>query len=165
MKKALISPLQPVSDYNDPPNVLGDAVAQVADEDFPMAPPFFWVDCDDSIVAYQFYWKEGVFYPVPPKPNVVAFFSPSPIFLGQQTTLTWSATDATEVRLGSLGGQSFPVSGSQTYTPAGIGTFSETVTAINQYGFTSKIISLKVVATQAELASTSSTIGNGPGVI
>jgi len=165
MKKALISPIQLIYDYNEPPNLLGDAVAQVADEEFPIVAPFFWVDCDDSIVAYQFYWKDSVFYPVPPKPSVSSFFSPSPIFLGQETTLTWSATDATEIRLGSFGGQSFSVSGSQVYTPVGVGTFTETITAINQYGFTSKIISVKVVATQAELDTTSSTVGNGPSVI
>ena len=68
MKKTLISPLQPAYDYSDPPIMLGDFVVDVADAEFPVTPPLFWTDGDDNILAYQFYWKEGSFYPVPVKP-------------------------------------------------------------------------------------------------
>jgi len=68
MMKALISPLEPVYNYDDPPQKIGDRVAEVADAEFPVAPPFFWVDCNDNIVADKFYWNEGLFYPVPEPP-------------------------------------------------------------------------------------------------
>ena len=43
MKKALISPLEPVYNYDDPPQRIGDRVAEVADAEFPVASPLFWV--------------------------------------------------------------------------------------------------------------------------
>lgn len=36
-------------------------VAQVVQQDFGIAPPYFWVDCPDNIVAYQFTYKNGQF--------------------------------------------------------------------------------------------------------
>jgi len=71
MKKALISPNQPCMNYDKPPVELGAYVVQVEAEEFPVAEPLFWTDCDDAVVAYQFYWNSGVFYPVP-QPPVVA---------------------------------------------------------------------------------------------
>lgn len=68
MKKALISPIEPVYNYDDPPQKVGDRVAQVENTEFPVAPPLFWVDCQDNIVADEFYWNEGVFYPMPEPP-------------------------------------------------------------------------------------------------
>ena len=69
MKKALISPNQPCMSYDDPPVVLGDYVAQVSDEEFPVAKPLFWADCDDTIIAYQYYWKNDLFHLVPDPPQ------------------------------------------------------------------------------------------------
>lgn len=74
MKKALISPneapikylarweLNPVQDpkqkylpiFETYPNSC--RVAQVEDEDFPVAPPLFWTDCADNVVADQYYY-------------------------------------------------------------------------------------------------------------
>ena len=74
MKKALISPNEPVYNYDTPPVKVGDRVAEVADAEFPVAPPYFWVDCADDIVADKWYWNEGIFYPAPvppPPPPVV----------------------------------------------------------------------------------------------
>lgn len=68
MKKALISPLEPVYNYDNPPQRVGDRVAQVENAEFPVAPPLFWVDCQDDILADEFYWNEGLFYPVPEPP-------------------------------------------------------------------------------------------------
>lgn len=47
--KALISPLQ------------GNLVADVVQQEFEVAPPLFWVDCDDTIISYQFVYQNGVF--------------------------------------------------------------------------------------------------------
>jgi hypothetical protein len=66
MKKALISPNntlikhitswvgtnQPV--FSTYPNSC--RVAEVCNMEFEVAPPLFWVDCDDSVVADQFYF-------------------------------------------------------------------------------------------------------------
>jgi hypothetical protein len=61
MKKALISPNEVLGD--------GARVAQVADVDFPVAVPLFWVDCDDSVTADMVY-ANGVFTSLPePEPT------------------------------------------------------------------------------------------------
>jgi hypothetical protein len=71
MKKALISPNQPCMSYDKPPVELGVYVVEIADAEFPVAAPLFWTDCDDTIIAYQFYWNNGLFYPVPIPPPPV----------------------------------------------------------------------------------------------
>jgi hypothetical protein len=69
MKKALISPneapikhivswttqIPPSAVYEDYPNSC--RVAEVAAAPFEVAPPFFWVDCADDVVADQFYFN------------------------------------------------------------------------------------------------------------
>jgi hypothetical protein len=39
-------------------------VAQVEQQEFNIAPPCFWVDCPDNIIAYQFTYNNGQFIPV-----------------------------------------------------------------------------------------------------
>lgn len=58
--------------YDDPPIELGVYVVEVAADEFPVAEPLFWADCADDVVAYQFYWNSGNFYPVPVPPLPVA---------------------------------------------------------------------------------------------
>lgn len=53
MKKALISPLEPV--------LLGWRIAQVLDEEFPIAEPLFWVDCPDEVNDWEWYYLDGEF--------------------------------------------------------------------------------------------------------
>jgi hypothetical protein len=79
MKKALISPLQPVYDYNDPPNFLGDMVVEVTNLEFQVTPPLFWENCDDTITSYNFYWNQGVFSPVPIPPTPLSPLPPSEV--------------------------------------------------------------------------------------
>ena len=38
------------------PRITGYRVAQVEQESFDVAQPFFWVDCDDNIKADQFWY-------------------------------------------------------------------------------------------------------------
>jgi hypothetical protein len=64
--QALISPNEKV--YGSEGNVLGDRVAQVAADTFPVAAPLFWVPCADEVVADQFYWASEGLTPVPPPP-------------------------------------------------------------------------------------------------
>lgn len=65
MKKALISPSEKVlyisgwTSQNKPiyttiPNA--ERVAEVLDTAFEVAPPLFWVDCNDNIIADQWYY-------------------------------------------------------------------------------------------------------------
>tara|TARA_R110000772_G_scaffold3256_3_gene11763 strand:+ start:5660 stop:5863 length:204 start_codon:yes stop_codon:yes gene_type:complete len=51
--KALISPMEVREN--------GCRVAEVALDSFPVAPPLFWVDCDDSIVADLYIYVDGQF--------------------------------------------------------------------------------------------------------
>jgi hypothetical protein len=41
-----------------------NTVAQVEQDEFPVAPPYFWVDCPDNIVAYQYTYTNGQFISV-----------------------------------------------------------------------------------------------------
>lgn len=43
-------------------------VCQVEEVAFDTAPPTFWVDCADNIVAYQYKYENGVIVPLPPPP-------------------------------------------------------------------------------------------------
>jgi hypothetical protein len=69
MKRALIFSNQLVYNYDNPPVELGYSVVQVETQDFPVAEPLFWTDCDDTIIAYQYYWKNGLFHLVPDPPQ------------------------------------------------------------------------------------------------
>ena len=71
MKKALISPKELVYKYDG--TLLGQRVAQVADQSFEITLPLFWIDCDDSVIADQFYYDGSSIQPIPAKP------APSPI--------------------------------------------------------------------------------------
>lgn len=84
MKKALIDPnasvkhvtewvLNPttgkyVAVFAEIPN--SDRVAEVAEANFPVAPPLFWVDCADDVVADVWYYNnvtaEILIVPLPP---------------------------------------------------------------------------------------------------
>ena len=44
-------------------------VCEVADSDFPVAEPLFWVDCDPSVIADQF-WYDTVSGDINPVVNV-----------------------------------------------------------------------------------------------
>lgn len=57
MRNALISPNEKVYDADG--NLLGDRVAEVSENSFPIAPPLFWVECADDVVADQFYYANG----------------------------------------------------------------------------------------------------------
>jgi hypothetical protein len=63
---ALVSPNEKVLDWVG--SLLGDRVAEVAQDTFPVAPPLFWTPCADDVVADQFYWTDGEILPVPSPP-------------------------------------------------------------------------------------------------
>lgn len=81
MKKALISPNEKVFDPNT--NIeLGERVAEVAQTDFPVASPLFWVDCADDVVADLFYYdpSSGAILLTPTPPETM-----QPVSIGAQT--------------------------------------------------------------------------------
>ena len=72
MKQALVAPNEPVFNYDEPPVQIGERIAETAIEAFPVAPPLFWVECEDDVVADQFYWDGTACVPVPPRPAPVS---------------------------------------------------------------------------------------------
>jgi hypothetical protein len=70
MKEALISPMEKVYNYDG--TLLGDRVAEVTTQPFEVAPPLFWVSCQDNVVADQFYYDPNTYQidaiPTPPPP-------------------------------------------------------------------------------------------------
>jgi hypothetical protein len=63
---ALISPNEKV--FDSAGGVLGDRVAEVAQDTFLVAPPLFWTPCADEVMPDQFYWADGEILPVPSPP-------------------------------------------------------------------------------------------------
>ena len=63
--QALISPNEIVYSYDG--TSLGERVAEVSSNSFPVAPPLFWVECDSSVVASQVYYdsNENIIKPIP----------------------------------------------------------------------------------------------------
>jgi len=66
MKQALISPIEKVYKYDG--ELLGDRVAEVADQSFEVALPLFWVECADNVVADQFFYNGSICQQIPVKP-------------------------------------------------------------------------------------------------
>lgn len=64
--KALISPNEPAYSYDR--TLLGQRVAQVSDNEFPVAPPLFWADCPDDCAPDMWYYSEGQLYIKPEPP-------------------------------------------------------------------------------------------------
>jgi hypothetical protein len=69
MKNALISPEEQVYKYDK--TLLGVRVAEVSDTPFEVAPPLFWIECSDDVIADQFYYgtETQTIIPVPVKPK------------------------------------------------------------------------------------------------
>jgi len=65
MKKALISPNETVIKFDKTP--LGQRIAQVDDVSFPVSKPFYWIDCDDSVTAEDYYYDGSSIQPIPVK--------------------------------------------------------------------------------------------------
>lgn len=68
MKFALISPNETVFKYDG--TELGARVAQVelSENMFAVADPLFWIECDDAVVADQWYWDGPSLIEVPAAP-------------------------------------------------------------------------------------------------
>lgn len=62
MRYALISPTEQVLDTEG--NVVGARVAEVAAVTFDVAQPLFWVECEDAVMADQYYYADGIIQPI-----------------------------------------------------------------------------------------------------
>ena len=94
MKNALISPNEQVSyisawDWQTPVyTALGQRVAEVADAQFEVAPPLFWLSCADDVTAMDFYYNATnqaieQIPESPPQTTIAA--SDQPVTTGSQT--------------------------------------------------------------------------------
>lgn len=115
----------------------------------PWTPPadHYAVDIDGLEVGIGFYYDPATQVWTAP-PSVTASFSPSPIFLGQMTTLTWESANASSV---TVNGESAALSGSQSFTPDKIGKLSVSIVATGLAGTATTTVTVNVVATQAEV--------------
>ena len=68
MKHALISPNETTCSHDG--TELGQRVAQVENVPFDVVVPLFWVECNDDVVADQWYW-DGTNCVKKPEPPVV----------------------------------------------------------------------------------------------
>lgn len=64
MKKALISPTEEVIIGCDS---FAERIAEVSDEEYPVAEPCHWVDCEDDVTAETHCFKDGkiIIWPQP----------------------------------------------------------------------------------------------------
>lgn len=68
--KALISPLETVVDHEW--NPVGVRVAQVAEDEFPVAEPFYWVPCAEDVERDVYCYNEesqSIMLTPPPPPS------------------------------------------------------------------------------------------------
>ena len=84
-------------------------------------------------------------------PSASASFSPSPIFVGQTTTLSWDCAGAETVTISSLPLQTFPASGTYDFTYTAVGSQTVTVTGTNVAGSSKATATVRVYASSAEV--------------
>lgn len=67
--KALISPNETIYSYDG--TVLGSRIVQIcSDTDvFEVAQPLFWTDCPEGCISYNYYYLDGQFHVIPPRPE------------------------------------------------------------------------------------------------
>jgi hypothetical protein len=124
----------------------------VLDEGATWAPPFdhYIVNIDGKGVGLGWHYDPSTGVWVGP-PSASASFSPSPIFVGQTTALSWDCTGADTVTISSLPFQTFPSSGSYDFTYDAVGSQTVTVTGTNVAGSATATATVRVYATSAEL--------------
>ena len=62
-------PVPPSKQYTPVYTQIGQRVAEVAQTEFPVAPPLFWFPCADDVVADQFYFDAPTQSIIPVPPN------------------------------------------------------------------------------------------------
>lgn len=89
-----------------------------------------------------------------PAPSVNLTVSPTSIFRGSSSTLSWSSTNSTSCAASGAWSGTKATSGTQTVTPATTGTFSYTLSCTGTGGTTDKTVSLTVNAPAPTLTLT-----------
>lgn len=126
----------------------------VLDEGSQWSPPedHYIVNIDGLISGIGWHYEPSTQVWTAP-PTVSAAFSPAPIFLGQETALLWSSTDAASVSLSTDPGVVFEPNGSKVYVPSSIGKTIAVVTATGPAGSASYTATVTVYGTQSEMNS------------
>jgi hypothetical protein len=112
MKRGLVSPDQPaytrISGVNEGA-ALGPFIVQVVDpaDEFEVGPPFYWVDCPDETLAYQWYYDVATSTAI--GGPTVTYYSIDQATLGQRVSVWPPATPqpantTTEVPVSASGG-------------------------------------------------------------
>jgi hypothetical protein len=68
MKYALVSPDEPVVSPEGPTGYRVAEVVSSMENYFQVAPPLFWLECDDACVADQWFYLNDQIIPIPIKP-------------------------------------------------------------------------------------------------
>ena len=126
----------------------------VLNEGSQWSPPedHYIVNIDGSLAGIGWHYEPATQVWTAP-PTVSAEFSPSPIFINQETTLSWSSTDAASVSLSTDPGVVFDPNGSKAYTPTSVGKTIAIVTATGPAGSVSYTATVTVYGTQSEMNS------------
>lgn len=128
----------------------------VLDEGSTWTPPadHYTVDIDGISVGIGWHYDPNTKVWTAP-PTVIGTFNPNPVFINTATTLSWTTTDADNVKISTFGDQLFPANGSQDMTFSVAGSQSVTITAIGIAGETKGYAIIKVATTQAEMSEQS----------
>ena len=65
--KALISPEEKVTHEG---KIMGSRIAQISEQEFEVASPLFWVDCDKTIPTSLLYWDGNEIQVIPHEPLI-----------------------------------------------------------------------------------------------
>jgi hypothetical protein len=133
-------------------NICDNGVAYNEGDDWSPPDGHYIVNIDGLSVGIGWHYEPATQVWTGP-PTISAAFSPAPIFLGQETALLWSSTDATSVVLSTDPGVVFDPNGSKAYVPASIGKMTVIVTASGVAGTASYPATITVYGTQSELNS------------
>ena len=131
-------------------NICDNGVAYNEGDDWSPPDGHYIVNIDGLSVGIGWHYEPATQVWTSP-PIISADFNPTPIFLGQETILSWVAINATSVSLSTYPDVVFDATGSKAYTPASIGKMKVTLTATGVAGSVSSTVMITVYGTQSEL--------------
>jgi hypothetical protein len=149
---------------NDQTNICENVI--VLDSGSQWAPPagYYIVNVDGVDMAIGWYYDQAANTWTAP-PTITASFSPNPVFVGQATTLSWTTTNATSVKISSQGDQVFPASGSLDFSYTTVGLQKEFLTATGLAGDVQFTAAVRTVATNELIDNSPAGASNEPTVL
>ena len=125
---------------------------------------YYLVDVDGVTMSIGWYYSTSTKVWTAP-PIITASFSPNPVYVDQQTVLSWSAVNATSVKIASQGDTVFPTSGSLNMTYSTTGLQKEILFATGPAGSSQASASVRTVAAGTSLEGVPSGVSSEPTVI